>query len=291
MSRLSRWCFTDFDRVKWGEIWKRNKDKIRYIGIGVETCPKTKKTHIQGWIQLINKISLSGLKTLMGSKKIHLEPCRGSVEANEKYCRKDGKFECFGKFVTQGERVDLNALKDIIDNGGDMMDIANADFGTYLRYSRGFEKYKQMVDQKKRRSFRKVKVCVLSGPTGCGKTRRAVEACPDYFKISGGEMQWFDGYNGEKTLVIDEYDNQVNCTRLLSLLDGYQYRLPIKGGFTYANWDRVIITTNNKELHTGAKQEHQSALKRRINKFISFFKPAQLSPEVGGNTAPPQNIY
>jgi hypothetical protein len=92
------------------------------------------------------------------------------------------------------------------------------------------------------------------------------------FKISGDALQWWDGYDGEKSILIDEYDNQIPITRLLNLLDGYHLRLPVKGGFTYAAWTKVIITTNLNplELHPNAKQQHRAALHRRINRTQLF---------------------
>ncbi len=211
---------------------------------------------------------------MIESQKLHLEPCKGTASSNIIYCHKDGDYEERGASVSQGQRTDLEEIKQIIDTEGSMMDVAEHNFGAYCRYRSSFEKYKQMVDQQKRKDFRKVEVIIIKGPTGCGKTRRAVEMSKDTYKIEGGEMAWFDGYNGEKTLVIDEYDNQINCTTLLGILDGYTRRLPIKGGFTYANWDRVIMTTNNDELHTSAKNEHKKALKRRITRVINFFTGA-----------------
>ncbi len=57
-------------------------------------------------------------------------------------------------------------------------------------------------------------------------------------------MQWFDGYWGQKYAIIDEiraknwpYD------LMLRLLDGYQVRLPIKGGFTIWKPEIIYITS------------------------------------------------
>ncbi len=268
------WCFTDFELLSWGKIYDEYKDIIRYITWGKEICPKTKKEHNQGFIQFYNKRRMGTIKNMIESQKLHLEPCKGTASSNIIYCHKDGDYEERGASVSQGQRTDLEEIKQIIDTEGSMMDVAEHNFGAYCRYRSSFEKYKQMVDQQKRKDFRKVEVIIIKGPTGCGKTRRAVEMSKDTYKIEGGEMAWFDGYNGEKTLVIDEYDNQINCTTLLGILDGYTRKLPIKGGFTYANWDRVIMTTNNDELHTSAKNEHKKALKRRITRVINFFTGA-----------------
>ena len=149
--------------------------------------------------------------------------------------------------------------------------VAEDNFSNFIRYHSGIYKFKQIMLKKQTKKFRKVHVELIKGPTGCGKTKSAFETDPNLYKIEGSQLNWFDGYEGEKTLLIDEYNNDVNITRLLNILDGYQLRLPIKGGFTYANWTKVIITTNLQNLHTNAKIEHIKALNRRITKVINLF--------------------
>ncbi len=268
------WCFTDFELLDWSKIYMGD-DNIRYVCWGTEVCPKTKKKHYQGWIQVDKKKRLGGMKKLCQSKKIHLESCRGTENENEKYCKKDNKYSSAGKFLTQGKRTDLDNLKIIIDEGGTLEDIAKADFKHFITYNRGFQVYKKIVDQRLRKGFRKVNVIHIHGKTGTGKTRKAMEDTEnDVYKIQGKALQWWDGYDGEKTLLIDEYDNDIALTELLGILDGYQLRLPIKGSFTYANWTKVFITSNIKKLHINAKPEHRQALKRRINSTIKMCRGA-----------------
>ncbi len=266
------WCFTDFELLDWTKIYDTSND-IRYICWGEETCPKTSKKHYQGWIQIEKKKRLGGIKKVCQSKKIHLESCRGSENENNKYCQKDNLYKTIGEYTTQGKRTDLDELKNIIDNGGTLESIANENFQAFIQYNRGFQEYKKMVDKKLRNKFRKVEVIHIYGDTGLGKTRKAMEY-EDVYKIQGSQLKWWDGYDGEATLVIDEYDNQVPITELLSILDGYQLRLEIKGSFTYANWTKVIITSNYEELHENAKDLHKIALKRRISKKVKMCQSA-----------------
>ncbi len=267
--RSRNYCFTDFQLLDFEKIYKENQTIIRYICFGREKCPKTKKEHIQGWVQLYNPKSLQTVKRIVNCNKIHVEICKGNEKFNDTYCKKDNDFKTFGTCKRQGQRTDLEDIKMSIEKGDHLIDIWDSHFSTMLRYHNGVNKYRECYLKTKTKKFRKLNVSVYYGATGSGKTRTAVEKNPNAYKIQGSALKWWDGYEGEKTLIIDEYNNDVEITKLLSLLDGYQLRLAIKGGFTYANWNKVIITTNLtiNELHANAKPLHRCALSRRINEF------------------------
>ena len=96
------------------------------------------------------------------------------------------------------------------------------------------------------------------------------------YRIQGTQLSWWQDYDGEKCICIDEYNNDVPIGEMLNLLDGYQLRLNVKGSHTYANWTKVYITTNLKldELHANAKQAHRDALFRRITTIIDTWEDA-----------------
>ncbi len=201
-------------------------------------------------------------------KNSHIEKMNGTVAQNMEYCRKEGNFTFHGTPKSRGERSDLEMIKKMLDEDVTMLEIAQDQFGDYLRYHQGMSKYRQLVQKQKSAEFREVEVVVHTGSTGTGKTRKAMESAS--FMIQADQLDWWDGYEGEKTICIDEYANQVNITRLLNLLDGYQLRLPVKGGFTYARWTKIYITTNLPELHENAKYQHREALARRITNTVDF---------------------
>ncbi len=269
-SRSRNWCFTDYKCVDWTKMYNDLDDVIRYIAWGKEIAPKTGKEHHQGWIQMINPKDMGPMRKMFTSYgcSVHLESCKGSELQNDEYCSKDKCVTKLGDFKVQGQRTDLEDIKKTIDKGGTMYEISQSNFGDYIRYNKGFEKYKQLVDKKNSRKFRKVEVEIHKGSTGTGKTRACYS--DGTFMIHGDSLEWWDGYEGEKTLLIDEYSNQVSLTKLLGLLDGYQMRLPIKGGFTYAMWNKVKITTNLDSIHEKAKWEHLQALDRRINLVVNY---------------------
>lgn len=273
MSRSRNYCFTDFELLDFEKIYKEYEDIIRYICFGIEICPKTKKKHIQGWIQFYDPKRMTRVKNIFGTKRIHIEICRGNEYDNDKYCKKDNNFKEFGKFIKQGYRTDLELLKKSIFNDNvPKNDIIKNNFETYCRYRNGIIDALKIRDEENVPKFRKLYVELICGPTNSGKTRKAMEEAT--YMINGSELDWWDGYNNDKIICIDEYNNDVKITKLLKILDGYKLRLPIKGSFTYARWNKVYITTNLRpdELHWNAKEEHIKALKRRINKITNLFK-------------------
>jgi len=126
-------------------------------------------------------------------------------------------------------------------------------------------------------TYRTVNVEVLWGTTGTGKTRKAVEA--GSFKWHPCSPEWWDGYEGQDSLLIDEFYGQLKPSKLLQLLDGYQVALPIKGGYTYAAWTKVYITSNTDpdSWYSDIPPAVKAALDRRINTIT----------EMGGNTLAP----
>ena len=111
------WCFTDFELLDITKICDSNETKIKYCCWGLEICPETKRKHHQGWIQLAKRTRLTGVKKLFKSKQIHLEPCKGTEQQNEKYCQKDNIYDTWGEFTLQGQRTEIATIYKEIENG------------------------------------------------------------------------------------------------------------------------------------------------------------------------------
>lgn len=224
---------------------------------------------------------ITAVKKILGTKKIHVEAMRGTPKDSEKYCKKSGEYQCIGEYVKQGQQSGLvDIYRRIEDENISELKISREYPLLHARNHRAFQVKRGLELETKTRKFRDVIVKVHQGATGLGKTRKALyeddskEMKSDLYLIDGCSMQWFDGYEGQSILVIDEYSNDVKISRLLRLLDGHQLRLPVKGGHTYANWKTVVITTNlmKDEIHANAKPAHREALMRRIDEWIIFKK-------------------
>ncbi len=274
--RSRNWCGTSFKVVTPAEIkaqYEKYEDVIRYWCLGKEVCPTSQREHWQFFIQTNEPKSLKSIQAICGMGKIHIEIMRGSAMANYKYCTKDGDMISFGldKPYVQGRRTDIEDIKRMIDKGDSEEKCWDTHFGPMLRMYKGFNRYRFVRNQKVIPKWRDLSVHVLWGKTGTGKTRFAASK-GGYFIHASNKLRWWDGYNNEEVLVIDDYSNDVQITWFMALLDGYQLRLETKGGFAWAAWTKVWITTNlsENELHQQARPMHRAALMRRITDFTHY---------------------
>lgn len=115
--------------------------------------------------------------------------------------------------------------------------------------------------------------CVLYwGATGTGKSHRAWEEAGMDAYSKDPRTKFWDGYRGEKHVVIDEFRGSIDIAHLLRWLDRYPVRVEIKGSSTPLLCERIWITSNLPidEWYMGLDSETLNALKRRIN--ITHFR-------------------
>lgn len=121
---------------------------------------------------------------------------------------------------------------------------------------------------------RKVESSVLyiHGPTGTGKTFSLLKVLnhikSSYFTKSSGS-KWFDGYQGEEIIILNEFISYIPITTFLQLTDPEPPHLEVKGSHTPNKSLVQIITTNTPpdEQYTDEKvcrPEQWRAYKRRL---------------------------
>jgi hypothetical protein len=83
----------------------------------------------------------------------------------------------------------------------------------------------------------------IYGSTGIGKSRWVRSNHPGFFNKS--QNKWWDGYNGEKVVLIDDFDHSGNALgHLLKIwADCYSFSAEIKGGTIKPVIDTFIITS------------------------------------------------
>lgn len=299
--KTRNWCITSFSKQtaeEFSKIFYDNTNKIRYMVYQNEEATETKNNHYQVYVELHSPQRMSCLKKIFDDNTIHCECKLGTREQARFYCMKnyDGiyndeykwvqplhrgrkwgdKYYEFGSWIKgQGSREDIKkATKELIEGDG-LDDVAINNPVVFVKYHRGLREYQNVLLKKTTRNFRAVSVSVYYGEAGTGKSKKALyddegnRKDDIYVLEQGANAVWFDGYSGEKTLVINDFYGWIKYGMMLNILDGHQQRLEVKGGFTWANWNKVIITSNEHPKNWYEKG-FTNALKRRLNEIQNF---------------------
>lgn len=279
-SKCRNWVFT-LNNPK-GLIDPEEIEDLRYI-IYSEECNDADDgsgtNHFQGYLQFKKVKRLTQLKKYIPGA--HFEPQRAKNNDDARnYCAKigdptfvDGPYE-WGYYEGQGARTDLLDCKAMIDSGKSLYDVAQVHFSDAVRYNRGLTWYQNMVLKRQAKRSNFDGLTVIIGATGLGKSHWANAEYPDAYWLTRpqgkGTNAFFDLYEGEKQLVMDEFYGWLPYDFLLRLCDKYQLQLPIKGSFAVCQVTSVVITSNKHVWDWYRNIEDISALTRRITKIVVF---------------------
>lgn len=266
------WTFTKFSDTDW--LWSPdNLDELEYAVWQLEECPETGRLHYQGYLRLKNNAWQKRVQThFLCDASCHVEIAKGNAHQNTEYCTKEGRKD--GPWIvgvaptsSQGKRTDLLAATEMIAEGASMRTLAETMPTTYVRYERGLRSLQQTLGQTN--AMRQLSVEVHWGAPGTGKTRQAYERFPNLYRWPGSK--WFDGYNGQETLLLDDfYGKGITYEDLLHLLDIYPITREVKGSMVQARWTTVIITSNKPIQAWYPEEEEIEALTRRIHVKIHY---------------------
>lgn len=268
-SATTAWVFTLNNPATHREPdhWRHN---VRFCAWQVERGDGGTE-HLQGYVQLTSRRRLGWLKRQL-DQHAHWEPRRGTHQQALDYVRKAdtrvaGPFE-YGEPVTAGQRTDLDAALSAVVSGASDRDLVSEHGSTFVRYHRGLREARRVLS--KPRSTKSV-VYVLYGPTGTGKSKYAMDEYPGAFWKP--RDKWWDGYNGESAVVIDEFYGWLPYDQLLRLLDRYPLLVEIKGGTVQFVAETIVLTSNKhpREWYDSTKCDY-APLERRLD-FI-LYKPS-----------------
>lgn len=278
------WIFTINNytegQVKRGLLWLE-LDECIGISAGMEVG-KGGTPHIQGYVRLGKSTKKTHFQKAIGpgkcgSSNFYMKKANADWMKNAQYTSKDDKVVWF-KIPPpkhQGSRTDIVDFREAIKRGADDMELFENHLETLAKFPRLEGRLRQAYQKVDTRAFRKVKVHVRWGDAGCNKTRGPYEGMGPFaepaWKWNNYEDGWFDGYEGEKTILIDDFYGGIKYTKFLTMLDGYQELLKVKGSFVYANWTTIYITSNDHPRDWYQKGL-TPALARRITSIRHFVK-------------------
>ena len=240
--------------------------------------------HFQGYCEFIHQPSLNTAKELLGGATVHLERRRGSQEQAIAYAKKedtriDGPFE-FGEPRLQGKRMDLEGFKDAVMAGKRKRDLIDEHAGLFARYPKFYDLLTSMYRPERTTDL---VVTLHFGETGLGKTRSVMDEFgndPSFYRtpLNNGQ-QWYDGYDGHTTVLLDDFggaSSHLSLCTLLQLLDRYPVLVPTKGSHTWWMPDALHVTTNllpREWYKWEGRGEQYKALARRFHKVYLYYVP------------------
>lgn len=278
MSRVRNWCITIFngDLHETADICAAH-EPLRYYILQGERCPSTGREHLQCYLEFRTSVRMGAIKRLLGNS-LHAEARRGTRDQARDYCRKEesrisGPIEGGTWEQRRGQRRDLEVVKEKLDEGVSISDIAGEHFGIWCRYRKSFDAY-QLLRSAPRGE--KTKLVILWGKAGTGKTRLVYDThgkdVYDLPRPNGGSV-WFDGL-AHSVLLIDDFYGWVPLHLLLKLGDRYPLRVPVKGGMVNFNCTHLYITSNKHpdEWYHWSELGHnlREAFDRRIDEIKEF---------------------
>jgi len=254
-----------------------NAEKHKFSIFQLERAPSTGQLHLQGYSELSSTARFNWIQgNWNGFRTAHFEKRRGSQQQAIDYCKKEesrvaGPWE-IGERAIQGQRSDLAEVAEKIKEGKDMASIANDHPSSFIRYSRGFEKLAALIGPKRKVDW-EMEVIVYWGTSGSGKTTKAKLDYPDAYlwMPQRGQTIWWDGYNNEDTIIIDEFASNFQYHYALRILSEPGVRVETKGGTICLYAKKIVITSMEPPTKWWPSvTENRYALYRRIQQCYKF---------------------
>mgnify|MGYP000033852893 CR=1 FL=1 len=249
MSRARTWCYTCHSHDK------HDVDVdvcVRYFIEQLETSPETEKQHLQGYIELNKPQRLSWLKKHF-CNEAHWEVRHGTRDQARDYCRKDetrkdGPWE-YGDWTAggSGTRNDIIATVRAIKNDKRKLSDLYQDeehLVVCAKYPKYLDRLVKIITPDRSEM---TELHIFIGPTGTGKSHTAREMAGDDYFYKDPTTKWWDGYENQPVVVIDDFKGQISLNYMLRLIDKYPFNVEIKGGdrkFT----SKIVVITSNSEV-------------------------------------------
>ena len=265
MSRSRGYVFTLNNYTEEEITHLRETQGHKYLIFGKEVGEEG-TPHLQGYIYYPNARRFNTVKKSLGSR-YHIESQKGSCDQAIQYCKKEGDFEEIGvppigapgKKCTQEERAKNNkrlreaTLNELVDSGE--INIKEVRALKNARLDLAQENSSYTADGTRGEWY--------WGAPGTGKSHKARTEHPDaYIKA---QNKWFDGYTGEETIILDDFDTNVLGHYLKIWTDKWSCSGEVKGGTVNLQHKKFIVTSNYSIEHLWPDDpDMQQAIRRRF---------------------------
>jgi hypothetical protein len=241
-AQSARWCFT-INNYTSAEYDLVCATESVYLVVGKEVG-ESNTPHLQGFVIFQARKRLSAVKALPGFSRAHLEVARGTSQQAKEYCLKEGDFIETGTCPATAGQAGGDAEKERWKRtraaavAGNMEEIED---DIFIRHYFGLRAIRKdyMV---KPADLDGVCGVWIWGPPGVGKSHRARADYPNpYMKM---QNKWWDGYQGEDNVLIDDVDDNKLGHHYKIWADKYSFLGESKGSSHHIRPKKIIITSN-----------------------------------------------
>lgn len=240
-----------------------NESKCRYIVGQIERGEKTGRFHYQIFINFSMPVRPSILKKI--DNEIHWNYVYRNNGADD-YCMKvktriAGPIEFGFKPVRRNSKVDWANVKLLAQSG----QLDKIDPKLYITHYSNLTRIAK--DHLTLTNSNHLRGIWIYGEAGCGKSKWVRDNCPDlYPKLLN---KWWDGYTGQKFVVMDDMDPEHNmlCQQIKLWSDRYGVILETKGGAVADKYEWFIVTSQYYISEVFTDSRSFDAISRRFLEF------------------------
>jgi hypothetical protein len=309
---------------------------VRYICGGVESGKKTNRLHFQGYVEFTKSMRYTTVGNLLDNNftKLKYKPKKQRNKLSRGYTyskknephnltwiqRKKGTREQaknyamkieqyldeadtqilqpiqYGKWVENGQRLDLEDLANDIVEGKTDYQIFERDSVAFMRHIKMIKETRSMLLETKFNTiYRHVEVCYIYGTTRSGKTTLITNhfGYENVYRITDSKNPW-DGYTNQDVIIFEEFRETFPLENMLSWLEGHPVQLPARYFNRPAAYTKVFIISNwpwsrQYEIARESIPDDYAALLARLNHVIEIRRINDVTT-ISKHTNSPLNI-
>lgn len=235
--------------------------------------------HLQGYLRFTKRKTRAKVSSYFYPEKPHLEVAKGTPAQNREYCTKEDTREPNREIweygvcprSNQGDRSDIHSLRDAVTSGRTFLDLVGDD-SLLPVVARHMPFTNRLLQEAALPIYRPdVHVTFCYGPSGTGKSTCAGVFDPEpraYLYDANGSGRFWDGYNDQKRLILDEFSGAVLTPTIFNrICDKGPVKVDVKNGSHYLAATDIRITANYRpdSWWREGTRYNREALARRIH--------------------------
>lgn len=273
------WCLTSHHQKSYDRWQKIDliENNMKYLVFQEEKAPSQEeskeapKMHVQGYVEMMNACGIKHLREIFRDKGIHCELRKGTSLQASNYCKKEETRNRppieKGEMGKQGDRTDLKTMYEAAKAGKSDLELLELDAGTYMRNFKAIEKVRTILGRRGINDCTKKEITCYVGKMKWGLTEFILKNCNRddvYIKnFDGKEKVWWDGYVGQKILLIEDFGGEIKPKSFGKIIGDYGVTLEIKGGTVTSKWEKIYITSTQRP-NSWWKLKHDDAILENI---------------------------